>query len=640
MNKNTLEKLFKQIEKSDIVSFDIFDTLLERKILHPSDIFLMLDSYAFINHNINNFSEIRKNIKNITLKKSEELSLKERYISISKIHNINIDICFDIMNKELEIEESLLSVRKRGKILLDAANSLKKRIILISDTYFSSEFVEKILRVNDLYNMVDKTYLSSDVGLTKQTGKLFKHVKTLEKGVIFHIGDNKKSDIKNAQRCGFNSLHLPSSFELYHKNLPSFNSLKLIENPTARGVLSGLIINKLSSINADENDTSFSKNSAYFLGYHILGILFYNFTKWIEEISTQNNIEELFFLSRDGRIVKDTHNILFPEKKKNTHYLLASRRCCNISAIMCKEDIIQILDEKFYKSTLHDISIHKFGINEEFLQNMKVEEYGFKSIDEIVFYKKDRQRILEFLLSKTVLTHIINNSKQERLSYLNYLSEMGLNTKQDPSRFCFIDIGHAGTLQKSISDILSLKNTNGFYFVTNAKSKITLREHNKFSYLHKNLEASSSEHYQKNMLMYEFMFSNDEKSLVRFNNAGPEFLQESNDKERIAIINEIHRGVIDFVKDIKKLSDTFWLDIKLSPLLSTTLFQEFINSPSNEDVKLFQNISLENAYAGSFHRPVISKTKKEGFWKKGNWVLKNPKTNKLLYKLKLIIKKN
>ena len=39
-----LKRLLRQIDKVDVVSFDIFDTLLKRNVRHPKDVFNLVES--------------------------------------------------------------------------------------------------------------------------------------------------------------------------------------------------------------------------------------------------------------------------------------------------------------------------------------------------------------------------------------------------------------------------------------------------------------------------------------------------------------------------------------------------------------------------------------------------------------------
>ena len=70
--------MINEFEKYDVISFDVFDTLLLRKVLFPNDIYKILGNQVQKLWKISDFRYLRINIEN-------EL----------KINNVNEDICID-----------------------------------------------------------------------------------------------------------------------------------------------------------------------------------------------------------------------------------------------------------------------------------------------------------------------------------------------------------------------------------------------------------------------------------------------------------------------------------------------------------------------------------------------------------------
>ena len=70
------------------------------------------------------------------------------------------------------------------------------------------------------YGSFDEIFVSSECGLRKITGHLYEYVadKTgAEPGEILHIGDNKGSDIEDAEKAGLRTAWLPSVQDAYMK---------------------------------------------------------------------------------------------------------------------------------------------------------------------------------------------------------------------------------------------------------------------------------------------------------------------------------------------------------------------------------------------------------------------------------------
>ena len=125
-----LDKLRNSLNKYDIISFDIFDTLLLRPYAKPSNVFQHLEE---INNSIG-FYAVRKIAEN-NLRKYKDIE----YANYDEIYSVlQSDFQF-LKEKEIQLEKDTLYANPQMKEIFDYAKSLNKRIILISDMYFSSD---------------------------------------------------------------------------------------------------------------------------------------------------------------------------------------------------------------------------------------------------------------------------------------------------------------------------------------------------------------------------------------------------------------------------------------------------------------------------------------------------------------------
>ena len=144
------EELFNRLQNYDIVTFDIFDTLVTRKVYNPDDIFRIVDVKVskMFDTDAGYYIKLRKS--------SEELLRKEKkYVGDCNIHEIYEKMADDsilsrdkIMQiKNLEIETDLDSIIPRKDMLYVYNKLLKKnkQIILISDMYYTKDIISKIL---------------------------------------------------------------------------------------------------------------------------------------------------------------------------------------------------------------------------------------------------------------------------------------------------------------------------------------------------------------------------------------------------------------------------------------------------------------------------------------------------------------
>ncbi len=224
-------------EKFEYISFDIFDTLLLRPFWEPSDLFFFT---GFIAKEMNlvkseyDFLKIRKNAEiNLRYRMRDiyqDISLNEIYDYINK-NNIRTCDVDKLKQNEKDMELYFCYRRNSGYELYKEALKCNKKVILISDMYLDKSDIDNIL-INNGYQQIYRTYISSEIRLGKYTGDLFKYVKkdlSINEKNILHIGDNYKADVIKAKENGFNSCYLPKAKDVYLSNekQKQLSSLKL-----------------------------------------------------------------------------------------------------------------------------------------------------------------------------------------------------------------------------------------------------------------------------------------------------------------------------------------------------------------------------------------------------------------------------
>ena len=196
-------RIIREIDRHEIISFDVYDTLIARCVDKPEEVFGIVEKV------INDSSELyTPDFKNRRVKAELMAKKYERFeeISIDKIYQY-----FDaISNKdkikeiELSIEENVSLPNPKGKELYEYALNSNKKIIIISDMYLSGSYIEKILNKNG-YKDYYRCFVSSDFGVKKKSGRLYRIVSEeskISKEQIYHIGDNPLSDCISARMMG------------------------------------------------------------------------------------------------------------------------------------------------------------------------------------------------------------------------------------------------------------------------------------------------------------------------------------------------------------------------------------------------------------------------------------------------------
>lgn len=198
-----MEKLYERVvRRFKAVSFDVFDTLLERECDSPEDVFLNVGERELGKGMGKRFVLDRVNAEKIALqKKNGEVNLSEIYSSLPCEYD---DVKEKLKMKEIEEEIRVCKLKKKIKEIYDVAISDNKIILLISDMYLPKDVIESILSKNGITGY-HSLYVSNEIGCTKREGSAYEYVlreNNLRSGDIVHIGDSIKADFLGAIKNG------------------------------------------------------------------------------------------------------------------------------------------------------------------------------------------------------------------------------------------------------------------------------------------------------------------------------------------------------------------------------------------------------------------------------------------------------
>ena len=607
------------INNSKIVSFDVFDTLLVRPLEHASDLFIFMEEKVrkLTNNKITDFKSVRLKARSLVEdgQCGEEVSLQERYDAISLNFNINKEITDEIMNFELELEKNISLKREYTNKLLAYAKNKNKKVIIVSDTFFSKEFVKELLDKNSI-TQYDDLIVSSDVGLLKHTGSVYPYLLrkfNISAKKILHIGDNAIADIAKAKEYNIQTIHIPRTIDEFNNKTGLAKTYKS-KDYLSSSIIKGIIGNKVMDNPFNFSFPSHSNGNLEQFGFSILGPMFYGFSQWVLEEAKKLDIKTIYFLARDGEIVKKCYDIITKNDTSSpvSKYLYASRRAYSIPSIFTYEDIVDIASLNFSPTPLSKILKNRFGISINLFSKKLLKDSGFKSKNEIILSSQDLDRFLLLLEKHKDL--ILEHAKQERLVLQEYLMNEGLNAND---KILVVDIGHNGTMQKRVSKILSNDHITGLYFVTQRGIDNNLVSENLCAkgYVANKINGGDTRYpYNKYLLMFEAVFLNTDTSFVSFfkekdGTISNNFLPPDDKCEaaRIEFIKGIQVGILDFQIELMKHKNLFLGigSIYIDGRSSINPYLALLKHPYQLDVEMFNKVTFENKYSGRDHKHLV-----------------------------------
>lgn len=551
-SKRKPEELAEALAKYDVISFDVFDTLVLRPFSSPTDLFFVLGNEL----NYMDFQRIRVEMewkareKKYKKEKHYEVTLEEIYTLLSEETGIEKQ---EAMRKEVELEYTFCFANPYMKRVVDLLKEKGKRLIVTSDMYLNTEQIKKLLELCG-YMSFDSYYVSCDQNKSKNEGSLYRYVKQIEgeNRTYAHVGDNYISDVKNSEKQGFAPFHYVNVNAVGEPYRPY--DMSVITGSLYRGIVNAHIHNGLHCYSRE-----------YEYGYIYGGLFVTGYCQFIHEYVKSHGIDKILFLARDGYVLKKAYEILFPDEREKCKYVYWSRLAATkMSASHYKYDYFRrFLYHKVNQGyTLK--SITKSMEVEDMLEKLCIES-GF--IEDTILTDKNVKVIKDFFM--TYWDEVLKHYDEQLEAGKQYFKEI----LQNSVSIAAVDIGWAGSgaitmnyivneiwkMNCSITGIIAGTNT-----CHNTEPDITetfLQSEKLVSYMYSQREnrdlwkfhdAGKNHNLYWEMLLEAPMesfkgFSFNKSREYKFN-----FKESDRNQNRI---NKVVEGIIEFVKEWKSISN-------------------------------------------------------------------------------------
>lgn len=584
-----MNSLYKKIKSAEVISFDMFDTLVIRKTLNPNDVFQAIGE----ENNIPDFSSLREEAQRLAFLQMEKEGKKE--IHINDIYAQFSDNRMTLL-KEKEIEKELETCITNSEMMevYRFASQLNKKIILTSDMYLDEKTITRILKKCG-YLSFHKIYVSSSRNANKRDGgDLFKSILQelgVKAGNVLHIGDNMKSDVQIPRKLGIKTHYYPKISSDYTP--VSFSTNSLI----------GSLYNGHMAIR-EYDKTYGDKNYWYRAGYSLGGLLHKGFLDWIDNKIITENIDFTLFLSRDGYLLEKIYKKTHPDYKNSTSYFYGSRVSFTLASIN-EKNFPDSLD--FFTMGYEKLSVHEFfeRVNLPLPDKRSLVRAGLTSYEEIIDSGEKIAQIRQLFIEIKEL--ILKKCEISRINLKKYIqSSIGKS-----ETIALVDVGWSGSSQTPFVDFMKQEfpevKVVGLYMalLDTVICKDRMKSLNMKSYIcspHNNIEIARALY--PNRAFIELFFSAPHHSVVDYseenNNILPIFDGGRNEKsEEEVIIDSINDGIVQF---ISHLGPT--LPEKLPALDAISPMLNFLNTMNIYDHIEIKKIESFDTWSSTKNRQV------------------------------------
>ncbi len=495
----------KQIDQHTVISFDIFDTLLLRPYVKPTDLFLHLEQLE----KAGGFADERITAE----RRARKIHSNKKDITIDEIYE-EIDGKYKhLKQKEMDLERQVLQPNPEIKEIYDYAKAQGKRILIISDMYLPAAFLTKVLHEKGFAGF-EKLYVSGEHGKTKGSGHLYQQVLmdlNIKPKTMLHIGDNAHSDKKQAERYGITTLQCTKAIDkLFARNERAKKLYEKHPDNLAVSVLLGLLALP-----------SYPENYWQDFGYQYAGPVILGYMQWLEKQLRKDNISEVMFLARDGYTLEKVFNLIKTANFK-THYFYAPRNL-NLAINLNYQYDTVISATKGGRSV--SIVLDYYKNKNDFLRQNTPQ---IKSPTEGLLFIHNNQKLYRQLAQK------------EKEMYARYLYQFKLTSKQ----IAMVDTVSGNlSAQKVLLTALPDKQVKGYYWWTLEHYLVDI-----LNYQTQTFQNSHKSEFTDWNLMELFMTA-PTPPVEKIDNGQVIFKQPNeHEKKRMEIYPDLSQGAVNFAE--------------------------------------------------------------------------------------------
>ena len=501
------------IDMAEVVSFDLFDTLITRRVISYIDIFDLMDiKLREMGIIIPDFMKLRLYAEK-ELSKGTAPKLTDIYAYVLKKTGGNFISAEELASIEFKLDlDTIIARRDVKKVYLDTL-ALGKTVVITTDSYYTLPQIEEILGKVGI-GKPDKIFVSCEHG-TSKTQNLYRLLCDEYTGKqIVHIGDDEAADISRAAEQGIDAFRTYSSIDLYD----ALGGLDLEEeiNTFSDRVKVGMFVSEMfnSPFWFEDEAEKLSINSSAQVGYLFCAPMITDFILWMNRKAKEENYKQILFCARDGYLPGKLFRKVSPETK--SVYFLSSRTAA-IRAGMEDDSDIEYVDSMKFFGTAEEALKTRFGI----------------VVGDIEKIERTKE--------------ILTKSETQRGNYKKYIGKLDL---KDEGLGMF-DFVAKGTTQMYLGKLFS-QHIKGFYFLQ-LEPEFMADKGLDVEPFYTDEEKNSSAIFD-NYYILETMLTSPYSQMEEFDeNGDPIFADETRSKKDLGVFERAQDGITKYFDEYMRL---------------------------------------------------------------------------------------
>jgi len=542
---------------AELVSFDVFDTLVWRPFLEPAGARAYLGWLVERRHGLAGFAALRARAEHaLYLRRGCDATLADIYTELARRPELRGMPMAALQALELDTEQRLLRSRPA---VVGAAQALAhdgKRVIAVSDMYLAVDDLRRVLP-SATSEPIQAIHVSCANGWRKDGGEVWRRLPELE-GVRpqrwLHVGDNEHADVQLPQAMGYiHPVHALRSSALLDL-VPALRGLRPDTTQRERWqdqLWLGLLANHCNAL-ADAHPEAFGAQlkleAPETLGYLVLGPLLLDYATWLARLAGERGVRRILFLSREGHLLLQVFQRMQHAVPGlagiHANYFLASRRAVHAAALRSIEDLHGVFAAP-YTGPLDELIRARLGAP---MATALAGQLTRTTLDKEVFLPEMRTQLVELL--RPCAAAILEVARAERETYLEYCSNAGVDTAT-----MVADIGYAASIQQGLMRLTGQPLGGAYLALKAAADQVTTQQGWACARFHnaRDVEAGEDSPVMRHHLLLEAMLTAPQGQFSHFaRKAGapvPVYATNGMPAADWQVIERIHAGCLRFVDD-------------------------------------------------------------------------------------------
>lgn len=575
-----------KLEKYDVVSFDVFDTLVLRPFENPTDCFTLLGN----KNKLFWFPKYRKaaecTARKKTKKPNKEIDIFDIYTELVNYYNIpDVKIAAE---EEIALEKSICYANPYMAEVCKRLSTMRKKTIAVSDMYLPEQYIRQIL-VNCGYEHISEIFVSCDYGVSKITGELQKIIQNkigLDKKII-HIDDNGYC-INGCKKAGWGAIHYKRCarfgypFRIHNAHTPVSQMYK--------GIINNYLHCGVNKLNPQEE-----------IGFVYAGIAVCGYDEWLTRLCQINGYDKILFLARDMDVFYEAYIHYYNDIK--SEYVQSSRSSL-------RQFYFEQCPEEFFRFAI-DLRSDLGKTIGEVLDEVDLsflKKYADKEQVELsgIFTKEKRLLLRGFIL---------NHKKEVIANYDEYcdkVKEYFIEKIGTAKKICIAGLGWAGTEIVFLKWLIETKwklpvAVSGTLFgagkAINLTDNVIANGISVFAFgemINRNVSFEFLKNDYAARLAIEHIFTSPECSLVKYitdNSGDLQFVRKKNNPNA-ELIRNIHRGIFLFFEEFMRFRKPYISALPISGLDAYEPLFQILNNKKYISLALGDFVEKPQAISG------------------------------------------